>query len=452
MSRRDPRWIAWLERGYTIVLRLYPRHFRRDWGQPMRQAFRDRCREVARGQRSPLLLASELLPDLVTGVAREQVLTLEQTTMLRRNVIFALLLAIAGTLVYFDRIDSALAAGVQDAQHWWVQHEQKADNEALASYRIALADSVVADVKNSRDHAVAALLYANGGVLIRQDEASMPVTQVGSSETVIARMQLAQQQWDMAVTSGDPMALWLSAIDCPVAFCDATGALARLEQQQPDNAAVTLLVIDQALSDGNEVALRQALDRIGEASHYQDYNGVLLQALLRADDMAALPRRLQSASPDNAKAAKTMLSAGLWSTRSLGKFTRLLHLCKPATGSHDPRQRDDCMAMARLMADASAPLPRAVGLRIQNRFVTVPSETSELHRHMRDFRWQLAHGPSMQMFVADNDAITMARLREAWLAQGSEIDVLRAMMKQEGVALAAPDDFRVTDDYFDPDR
>lgn len=71
MNRRDPHWIAWLECIYASVLRLYPRRFRGEWEQPMRQAFRDRCREVARGQRSPLRLVTELLPDLASGVARE---------------------------------------------------------------------------------------------------------------------------------------------------------------------------------------------------------------------------------------------------------------------------------------------------------------------------------------------------------------------------------------------
>ncbi len=459
MSRQDPHWIGWLERIYASALRLYPRRFRREWEQPMRQAFRDRCREVANGERSPLRLATELLPDLATGVAREQVLTLEETTMLRRNVMFALLLAIVATLVFFDRIDSTLAIGMQDARHWWVQREQRADNAALAQYRTALADAVVAEAKTPRDHAVAGLLYANGGVLFKQGAAFQQVMQVGTPEAIAARMQLAQKQWDRAVMGGDPLALWLSAVDCPVRHCDGASALHRLQQQQPDNAAVTFLAIDQALAQGNDVDLRDALDRIGDATHYDDYNGALLQALLSTDGKAPLPWRLRSVFPGNAQAAETLLSQGLWSMKSQGTFQRLLKYCKPAVEPRHENRFEDCMAIARLLANADALLPRAIGLRIQFRLASDPSEIATLQQRLRDFRWQLAQS----RFVGDlefaselasqQDAwLTSGGLREAWLATGSEMGVIRVSLRNQGLPLSAPDDFEIDDRYFDPKR
>ena len=73
----SPRWIPRLERLYAVALWLYPRSHRERWGAPMRQAFRDRCREAAREGRGPWdVLFAELLPDLVTSVSRERLFAL----------------------------------------------------------------------------------------------------------------------------------------------------------------------------------------------------------------------------------------------------------------------------------------------------------------------------------------------------------------------------------------
>ena len=455
MNRQDPHWIAWLERIYAATLRLYPRRFHAQWEQPMRQAFRDRCREVARGQRSPLRLATELLPDLAIGVAREQVVTLEETTVLRRNVLFALVLAMAGTLVFFDRIDTALAIGLQDAHQWWVDREHQADSDAITSYRTALADVVVADAETARDHATAALLYAGGGLYFKSDDAyaPIPVLQVGSRQAIATRNGLAQQQWNLAVAGNDPLALWLSVVDCPVSQCDAFGALSQLERQQPSNAAVTLLQIDRALANNNAAELHLALNRIAQATYYHGYNGELMQALLRTDGKAPLPYRLRSMYQGDGQASAMLLSQALWLQRSQGEFTRFRNYCKPATthaaalpvGQAHSR---DCIAMARLMATSDSLFPRAMGLRIWYQLVHGQPEALLVRQRMRDFRWQLSHGWWQDM----RDPAGRAVLRKAWLESGSEVAALHAWLRQRGLPIAAPDDFQVDEHYFDPNR
>jgi hypothetical protein len=68
---RDPRWLQRLDAAYAIALRLYPRAFRERWSHPLRQAFRDRCREVARGTASPLSFALESGADLAASVVAQ---------------------------------------------------------------------------------------------------------------------------------------------------------------------------------------------------------------------------------------------------------------------------------------------------------------------------------------------------------------------------------------------
>ena len=56
----SPLWQRLAEGGYALVLNLYPRRTRERHGEEMRQAFRDRCREVCAGRISTWRLMSRL--------------------------------------------------------------------------------------------------------------------------------------------------------------------------------------------------------------------------------------------------------------------------------------------------------------------------------------------------------------------------------------------------------
>ena len=59
---------------YSACLWLYPRPLRDAHGDEMRQAFRDRCREVVRGEQSAFrVLFGELLPDTLRSAGSEQI-------------------------------------------------------------------------------------------------------------------------------------------------------------------------------------------------------------------------------------------------------------------------------------------------------------------------------------------------------------------------------------------
>jgi hypothetical protein len=81
MTSRDPPWLLRLDALYGRALRLHPRAFRAQWGDAMRQAFRDRCREVARGERGTLSLLAESCTDLARSLASEHCRSMEETPM-----------------------------------------------------------------------------------------------------------------------------------------------------------------------------------------------------------------------------------------------------------------------------------------------------------------------------------------------------------------------------------
>src|SRR5690606_19245592 len=107
MSLRDPAWLRRLDALYALALHLYPRRFRDAWGADMRQAFRDRCREVARGERRAVAMVLELIPDLAAGVGREQFHHLQDATMFKRNLAIGLMLSLALLFVFQSGVSDA---------------------------------------------------------------------------------------------------------------------------------------------------------------------------------------------------------------------------------------------------------------------------------------------------------------------------------------------------------
>ena len=98
---RDPAWIRLADRCYGIGLSLFSSAHRREYGDLMRQAFRDRCREVARGDRGAWrTFALELTPDLVSGIGRENMNSIF-ANMRPRQVLLLLLLSLSSAYFLF---------------------------------------------------------------------------------------------------------------------------------------------------------------------------------------------------------------------------------------------------------------------------------------------------------------------------------------------------------------
>jgi hypothetical protein len=104
MTLRGGRWLHRLDAAYGWGLRLSPRAFRAQWGEAMRQAFRDRCREAARGERGPFALLAESSGDLARCLVAEHSLSMEEAPMKSCAIALALVLCAAdlGQLVLLD--------------------------------------------------------------------------------------------------------------------------------------------------------------------------------------------------------------------------------------------------------------------------------------------------------------------------------------------------------------
>jgi len=410
----DPRWIGRLEVLYGALLRLYPRRFRAQWEQPMRQAFRDRCREIDRNQRRPATLLAELLPDLAFGAAREHIHDQGGETMFKRNLMFALLILLAAMLTMHDRLGAAGLA----AADWWKAQRAHAHAQAERAYWTRLAQAM-APASEPRDHTIAAIAWKQAG------EGSVVLP--GDADA----MARAQQAFDAAIAAGDPVALWFAAIDCPVGHCDASAALAKLQRLDTGNAAVAMLALDRATALGDAMAQARALRQVADASDFHDYSADLMVSLLEVDRKVSPPSHMDADS----------LVAGMaiaWAFPDPRPFTKA---CERASGDAQA-----CLAAARVLAEGDSFLSRVVGLKVWNRFAEPGEESRVVRERIRDFHWLISN----QDPVPDGSA--RSRWRASWLDDGSEIKVMEDSMVARGIPLHAPVDFQVDAIYFDPNR
>jgi hypothetical protein len=422
MSRQDPGWIQRLDAIYGFALRLYPRQFRGDWEAGMRQAFRDRCREVARGERKPLALLCEMLPDLAAGAGRERVLSLQDATMFKRGLLFSLLLLLATTLLFRERISAA----VEDTHQWWRQRQAQLDAGAIHRYWADLAATVEGSAKLPREHAIAALAWSQAG-----------------------SPQRAQRQLDEAIAGADPAALWLAATDCPALRCDAGAAVARLQRSDPGNAAVEQIAFNQAFHARDGTAMRKAMERLSSAHRYHEYHSDLVKSLLQANGRVAVPSRLRNGSGAMARAAAAdALVSHAWRRLAQADFQPLLDHCRPST-PEDAERASRCVATARVLATGNSLASRAYGQRILLRYLHGSPGQAEAVARMRDGYWLVANLDKLGM---DESPEAYARWRRAFLGSQGEIGMLHRLMRERGIALAAPEGFKVEAKDFDPGR
>lgn len=410
----DPRWIGRLDALYGLALCLYPRRFRSQWEAPMRQAFRDRCREIARGQRPPAALLTELLPDFAVGLGRERFHALGEDPMSKRHVLLAMLVLLAATIAMHDRIGIAGNAALD----WWKAYRAQATAEAERRYWNDLARALD-PAGTPREHTVAAIAWQMAG----EGSALLPTDEGARGR--------AQQAFDAAIAGADPAALWLAATDCPVQRCDERAAIAGLQRTAPDNAAVGILVLAQAAGSGDSAAKAQALRGIAAARTFHSYDADLLASLLRAGAKARAPSNVDADS----------LVVGVAMAWALPDVIVLDEACRP--GAADA---DTCRAIGRVLADGNSLISRIVGHKLWNRFADPGADRLEVHRRMRNLHWMLAN----QLLLLDPSA--RKRWRESLLAGDGEVAALQAGLEARGIPLEAPDTLKLDPKLLSPER
>ncbi|HET7358639.1 MAG TPA: hypothetical protein VFJ04_00685, partial [Rhodanobacteraceae bacterium] len=156
-----------------------------------------------------------------------------------------------------------------------------------------------------------------------------------------------------------PVVTWAQLVDCsPKAMdCPNPQALARLEHEAPDNAAVWLMALGQAQGDGDAAAAHAAWGRAAAATQYDDYRGASLKALAAAAAALPPPADLYTgadAAASSAAGVRALLVFGLGNLQPIPGFQAAAAIC--AKDKVDDATRRSCLKLAHTLAWAGTPL------------------------------------------------------------------------------------------------
>lgn len=401
----DPRWIGVLCRVYSGALWLYPTSHRKRWGDAMRQAFRDRCREAVREGRGPLnVLFAELLPDLAKTVGSEHVDAIYLEVNPMKRLLYVLIAAFFAMVLLRPDVSPA----VDKVHGWWRQREELAYDRAYSAHLEALAQAAERQRQNADDDVTTAILYRDatqGRALYYQGtgvmfEGAGILSEAIGSDASKALLDRADAAFARALKADDLWALSLAVRKCPArpSVCARDASLARLKALNASNGAVWAYDLADAHKAGDEERSRSALAHMAQSTRFDTHNGRTVRALLMAFDRVPPPSRLFAKKRSPSEAATEMAQA-LAYPRQGYLFDEYLELkpftdfCRSSDALTHTQRQADCRAAGKLMAEQGE---------LVDGYVTwmrnaAPGELDSVREAFRDREWRSwggSHDPS----------------------------------------------------------
>ena len=458
MSRApDPRWIDIACRVYSACLWLYPRELREAHGEEMRIAFRDRCREVLAGHKSAWrVFCMEIVPDLFRSAGSSQ-LELGVGSHQRRTfggLILLSLLAIA--LLTQPLWSPTFLNTVKSLEYRWQMlkeaREYRRHHDAVVSVASALAKR-----GDMQSQALAAFLhrtlYDQGVSWYEFADGRGPQAFKESAEGDRATALAAT----LVADANDAYTLSLATQACAIEVgCNREMAIRRLVALDPDNAYGWMLAFKWAAQHQRPEDMRRALEKIGSARYYENYQGRTHRDLFAAAEWLR---------PGDANllahiARQAELS---WQVDSADLMNDVLVQCSLREGENipvhwlqlHPESRADCIHIARLLA-GSTDLWRATwGWRQLTRAGEVTTKPAQETR--RNLLWMyrsnvISLGQSRSSLDTDDHSWIpwqdedWKSWAEAWKPGDGQIPSLQRWLKAHGQPSTAPADFQEQND------
>jgi hypothetical protein len=458
---RDPAWIRIAERIYTATFVLLPERFRSEYGDCMRQAFRDRCREVARGERSAFrALALELAPDLVTTLGREGMQTGFGDMAPRQFALMGCLcLAFAG-LVFRDAITPPVLDATVSIRNRVNDFLDLRRIEAREANTRRIAEHLAAK-PDAGSKALAALLYRSIAerkenpywAPDNQNEAFYHrLPEKADAENVQIRRLATDVLHDRDVGA---YTLVRAAESCePQDGCDRAKVIARLERVDSDNGYAWTLAFQEADARDDEAARRDALSQLARASRYDTYEGETATRLMRTADALGL-------GDDEATA---ILVRQVVEERLLDDLSAPVNYCVEhslragsvvGASSIQPGLAADCYRAFELLSGSSRLGPSLIGWHLLMRLNDDPALRSKARDALRDRYWLAGTRFTQDSMETGwpgsfHSATDRSTWRAAFRKGGGEIASLRRWFIARGLPAHAPRDYFVPDQYLAP--
>jgi hypothetical protein len=438
----EPAWIALARSLYGAALRLYQEAFREAHGEEMRQVFRDRCREVARGERSALhVLGRELVPDLIGSLGRAHFMSGVPSDNARVIPGLVLLVVFAAALLTQPLWSYQVNTGIrslktlsQRLEGAWIMRTRAAHAEDVIAALVGKGDPQSLAVAAAVEHANRAGHWA---WMYGMDRGEIDAQRAGMAARATAR---ATQ-----VIAGRPP---LPALAVAVQSCRAEAGCDEDLARDGGNAASWMLEFRRASELGDEERMERALDGAAQST-FSDWRLSAVQAALFAPALdAGSPRRFEAA-------------YSLWSSAQYARHRSFHHslmahcsLGEPATWNphaywihRHPEARAPCLRLAGVLAKSGSLHESEWGWRQLRRsgIELTPERVSQ----MRDAEWLRRYGGTWPgRWVHANgrawtpwDGAEWRRWYAVWGRDRSEIASARHWLLAKGMPIHAPPSF-----------
>jgi hypothetical protein len=233
-----------------------------------------------------------------------------------------------------------------------------------------------------------------------------------------------------------PAQRWVQLVDCPAEECPNADALAALVQEAPDNAAVWLLKLGQALHASHRDEARADLARAAQARLYDDYAGTSLQAL--ANSVGILPPPATALDPRvgaGAAGLQAMIVFGIAATQPQPALHAVAELCQPP--ARDAALRADCLRLGKTLEWGSSPLARSLGLHLRETLAEDAAARTQAQRERRDLIWQVQRFAELTA-RAQRDPAQARHLLALARKGGTEMSLMFAALRDAGLPVNAP--------------
>ncbi len=247
-----------------------------------------------------------------------------------------------------------------------------------------------------------------------------------------------------AASDAGPAVNWVRLSDCAAdaGNCPASKALRALERQAPDNAAVWLMRMGEAASNGDSSAAAAALRKAAAASGYDDYTGRSLQALADAVSLLPPPPATLSGPGDHATrvaALQVMMVFGIADAQPMPGFRLVASQCLPEAVKDDADRIATCLKLAHVLVWGSSPLARSLGLHLQSTLSTDPVERELAASDMRNLVWEVQAFSALQQ-RARTELPVARRLLALARRGGNQMGLMQAALRDFDIPLEAPVD------------
>lgn len=438
---------------YDACLWLYPKELREAHGDEMRLVFRDRCREVVRGERSAFkLFVLELMPDTLRSVGEAQLSASFGQMQPRQVWLIGLLCFSLLGLVFRDGLSGALNDQVFKAKNAWQQRAWLAEiaNRQDSARRLAEALTASGGAENK---ALAAYLHYS----IQAD--FLGLAETDTRYAALKAPMLADGTRATALATGllmddagiYPLVLAVRSCD-PSAGCDRGAAIGQLTRRDPENAYSWSVALAWAAANDDDDGMRRAIVRMAQSRYFHNYHERIYRDLFRA---------VRSAAPGDIESFESILShyrptiwEGTYSIR-FGVFSTCRIRSADNTNSaplwleEHPDLRPDCLRIAKLLSGSTDVVSASWGWRMVYTSETDPQARQIAKIQLRNHYWLQRHfRPGINPHDKDYgwDPWNLGEWQQweaAWAPGDGEIPALKRWLASRALPVTAPTDYEL---------